>query len=247
MYFAAFSLPIVLFLFYEGYASIDIFSLVFIIVFSFFQLIGIHSMMKGVQVGEVSLVSPISASSTVVTVVLSVIFLSEKLSKLRLIGIIFAILGTILISTDLGKIKKNRNTKGVKEAIIALFSFGIYLFIIGFVSKGLTIVSLIATTRIITSAYVCIFAWMKKGVIKISEYKQFKWKFISLFLLYNFGFWGYQIGVSLDQVSLVAPVSSLNPAITIFLAVIFLKEKLITNQKFGVLFVLSGLFMLGLG
>jgi len=202
--------------------------------------------MKSLEIGEVSLVVPIGSSSTIITIFLSIIFLKETLSTVKGMGIIFAILGIILTSTDFRKLKKIKSAKGVNFAIISLFFFGIYMFGLGLVSKRINdVLTIIAVTRILTSGFSAGYAILQKGIITKNEIKEFKWNFFALFFLFNFAFWSYQYGVTFYDVSLINPISSLQPAVTVALAVIFLKEKLISNQKFGIAMTLLGLFILG--
>jgi uncharacterized membrane protein len=59
--------------------------------------LGVLLLYLGLGVGKASLVSPVSASYVALTVVLAVIFLREKISKVQLSGVIMAVLGIILI------------------------------------------------------------------------------------------------------------------------------------------------------
>ncbi|MBT3720098.1 DMT family transporter [archaeon] len=238
--------PLVVFLFLNNYISITLDNLILIALFTILQVLGIYYSMKSLEIGEVSLVVPIGSSSTIITIFLSIIFLKETLSTVKGMGIIFAILGIILTSTDFRKLKKIKSAKGVNFAIISLFFFGIYMFGLGLVSKRINdVLTIIAVTRILTSGFSAGYAILQKGIITKNEIKEFKWNFFALFFLFNFAFWSYQYGVTFYDVSLINPISSLQPAVTVALAVIFLKEKLISNQKFGIAMTLLGLFILG--
>jgi uncharacterized membrane protein len=52
--------------------------------------------------------------------------------------------------------------------------------------------------------------------------------------------------VSVGIVSIVVPVSSASPAVTILLAQAFLKEGLLQIQKLGILFVIFGILLLSI-
>jgi transporter family protein len=52
------------------------------------------------------------------------------------------------------------------------------------------------------------------------------------------------IGLTVADVSFLVPISSLYPAVTVILALIFFKEKLVKNQIIGVIIIITGLFFL---
>ena len=54
----------------------------------------------------------------------------------------------------------------------------------------------------------------------------------------------YNLGVTYNYTTIVAPISAAAPAVTILLAILLLKEKLATDQKFGIILVLIGLILL---
>ena len=56
----------------------------------------------------------------------------------------------------------------------------------------------------------------------------------------------FSIGISVSLVSLVAVISSLYPLIVVILARIFLKEKLFSIQKIGIVAILLGLVLISI-
>jgi len=61
-----------------------------------------------------------------------------------------------------------------------------------------------------------------------------------------FGLLTYNMGISTEFVSIVAPISSAFPVVTIILAYIFLKERMVLNQKIGAVLILTGLILISL-
>jgi len=68
--------PIFIFLLYNGTIHMNFKLLIMLIGFTVLQVAGIYFIMKGIEIGEVALVTPISSSSTIITVTLSIIFFS---------------------------------------------------------------------------------------------------------------------------------------------------------------------------
>ena len=85
---------------------------------------------KGLQIGSVSIISPIAHSYAVIAVILSLIFLNETLTTRQTIGVILTILGVILTSFkyhDLFKLKLKNFATGIKYAVIAMFGWGAFV------------------------------------------------------------------------------------------------------------------------
>ena len=58
------------------------------------------------------------------------------------------------------------------------------------------------------------------------------------------GYLGYSLGVNSVYASIVAPVVAAAPIVAVFLALGFLKEKLVQEQKIGIFLLMLGLVML---
>lgn len=61
---------------------------------------------RGFQKGNVSVVSPISASWSIITTILAVFLFQETLMPLQIVGIIAVFIGIFLASTNLAELKK---------------------------------------------------------------------------------------------------------------------------------------------
>ena len=56
----------------------------------------------------------------------------------------------------------------------------------------------------------------------------------------------FNLSLSTQLVSIVGPIAATAPAVTIVLAYFFLKERIVTNQKLGILAILAGLILISL-
>ena len=72
-------------------------SLIFTIIGIFFIELGLIAISLAYQYGLASLVSPIVASHMLITVVLAVIFLKERLLPIQKIGVLLTMIGVIVI------------------------------------------------------------------------------------------------------------------------------------------------------
>ena len=108
--------------------------IIIILITGFLGVISYLAFCKGLQIGKVSIVSPIAASWSVITVILCLFLLKEKLTNIQSFGISLAIIGAVLVSFkshDLLKLRIKNIAVGVKYALIALFGWGFYMFLVG--------------------------------------------------------------------------------------------------------------------
>ena len=251
-------LIIAIILYYDA-ISITLVNLLLLILAGLSIVIGIYYYYKGIEIGgDVSILSPIQGSFSVITVVLSFIFLKEPVYFTKVMAIILILLGIILTSTDLKKIRSLHSEKGVKYVLIAMLLLGIQFFLLAIVSKDITLfgirsdpldhINLFIFTTIINPTFFVLFAILKKQVPTIADMKR---KAVAPILIitavmFAIAWFAMNYGLSFGQVTLLVPVSSLSPAITVILAVLFYKEKLVLNQKLGILTILLGLFLISL-
>jgi uncharacterized membrane protein len=63
-------------------------------------------------------------------------------------------------------------------------------------------------------------------------------------LLEFVGYLAFIVGIGVGVVSIVAPISSASPTVTVLLAQVFLKERLAQIQKVAVVLVILGILLL---
>ncbi len=243
-----FILPFGLFLYSKGELTISITNILWLMFGTIFFLFGYINFLKAFEIGNVSVVSPISAAYSIVTVILSIIFLKEFLSIKIILSIGIIMLGIVLTTTDLAKHKNLQGAAGVKESIIAMFLWGVYFFIVGYAGQTTEATSLFVAVMMIQVIFFLTFVYFKKSIPKFSELRENKLLliFISIVPIYLIAWASYNYGVTKDMVSIVAPIGSLYPAITVLLASLIYKEKLVLNQKIGILILLVGLFLISI-
>jgi drug/metabolite transporter (DMT)-like permease len=232
--------------------------LIIILLVCLLQAFGSYSFIKSCEIGEVSIVAPISGTYSLITVFLAILFLGESLTTLRLVSIFFIVFGIILVSTDFSKLRHLHTVKGVKEVFMAVLCWGIYFFLLAYVKNSFFLRNDIETAKLIFGINIFLFTNLFGGIFSIIISLMLKARFdiidmkpkvTILFLvnlvLYTIAWVAINAGLVTEMVSLLAPVSSLYPAITVILAAIVLKEKLVKNQYIGLVVILAGIFMLG--
>lgn len=195
------------------------------------------------QKANVSLSGTVLATYPIYTVILSIIFLKESLDPIQVLGVLGIICGTFLIAApENGKFHLARwviwallgsIVIGFGDFIgkLALTRHSLYSFIIALALSG--IISLLFTRL------------FDKESIKIAISKRdFLFSVIGNFLMPT-GLLFLYIAFSRGPASLVSPIASTYPAITVILAFLYLKEKVGRVNLFGILSCITGVILIG--
>jgi drug/metabolite transporter (DMT)-like permease len=247
------ALAIALIYFFVKFSTADLNNmlqyLVFLLPAGVLFMIGTLSFYKGFTKGQVSLVSPIGASWAMVTVILSVIFFKEVLEINQIVAIVLIILGIVLVSVNLKELLKIRRFAllgRIKEGLIAMLAWGISLFLMVPASKALGWLVPVVALKFFGLLFLAIFVVFSKQSLKIN----FRLSLLTLLFFIGFldmvAFFGYSLGVRGEYASIIAPVAASFPLITVILARIFLKEKLVLNQAFGIIGIITGLILISI-
>lgn len=232
------------FLFFK-FPVISLTSLVIILIGAFLNIVALLAFYRGMQIGTVSIISPISSSYAVITVILSLTFLNEKITALQAAGIILAIFGTVLASFklhDLLKLKLRNISTGAGYGLIAMIGWGIAFVLLSSLVKEIGWFYPPLLIKAVGIFYVLAYAGTLKKDISFPKNAALVVIFVGILETVGFLFLG--AGMSSEQTAIVAPVSSTYPLITIILAQIFFREVLDLNQKIGIASVLVGLVLL---
>jgi drug/metabolite transporter (DMT)-like permease len=196
---------------------------------------------RAVQVGQVSLVVPIVASYSAVTVLLSLLT-GERLSALQILTLLATVCGIAIASTPSSKVDEvsaPKRAKGIPWALTASLCYALIFWIIGTQLRGgmdgqlLSWLSFVVQLAIIGPRV--IFKERKKlfdnlGILALSG---------------GTGAIGYiatNVGLGVGT-SVVAVLSSLSSVITVVLAWVFLHERLAKHQWLGVWLALVGVIL----
>jgi drug/metabolite transporter (DMT)-like permease len=193
-------------------------------------------------------VSPISASWSVITTLLAVFLFQETLTPLQIAGIITVFIGIFFASTKFAELKKSirqGKSSGVSDGLISMVAWGITYTLLRPIV--LSFGPIIALLFLRITAIAILFSYTRISKTKISFPTRLIFIFIALAGLLDFlGFVAFNFGITTAFLSIVGPVAATYPAITIILAYFFLKERVVTNQKIGIVAILAGLALISL-
>ncbi len=206
------------------------------------------SLLKGFQEGTVSLVVSLSAAWAIITAILSFIFLKEPVSALKLLGMAVAFTGIVLVSANFKEIRKEKRVKiyaGVKWASFAALAWGIEMFLLALFSRKLGWYSANLGLRFwnVIIFFLLAILLKQKFPVLLKKIPKLIWVIILIDVL---ALTAYNIGLVKGEPAVVSVIGSAVPLVTVILAAIFLKERILPLQKIGISLILAGVASLSL-
>jgi drug/metabolite transporter (DMT)-like permease len=209
-------------------------------------IVGYIFLFRGFQRGNVSVVAPITASWSVITVLLATIFFGETLTLIQIIGIMAVLTGVFFASTNFAELKssiKQRRSAGTMDGIVTMIAWGISYALLKPITAAVGPIIAILFFKIF--AVGVLFSWTGATKTKISLPAKLIFLFIALAGVLDFlAFIAFNVSLSSQFVSIVSPIVATAPAVTIALAYFFLKERIANNQKLGIIAILVGLVLI---
>lgn len=220
-----------------------------IILIGIYQTFAMLLWYYALRVGNVSLVSSVGELYSLLSVLLGVIVLHETIGVYRFFGIALMFGGGILVGFNWSEFKKNRKGSLHKGVVPALIYSGLlavfFLFAAISARENGWFVSAFGIRATIVAVSLVILLLQKKNIVDI--FKNVPWKWIATAgMIDGVGFGVFSLALTLSQVSYVTMITSGASIVTILLAYIFLKEKLLLYQLIGVVGVVIGLLFLQL-
>lgn len=201
---------------------------------------------KALQLGDVNKVVPIDKSSTVLTMILAIIFLGEEFTLLKGISMVVLLVGTLLL-IERKDIRNNKNIKGswlffaILSAVFA--SLTAILGKVGISGVESNLGTALRTIVVLFMSWIMVFVVRKQGEIKSINRKELL--FILLSGLATGASWlFYYKALQLGEASVVVPIDKLSIVITILFAVFILKEKICKKSILGLILIVAGTILL---
>ena len=200
---------------------------------------------KALQIGNVNKVTPIDKSSTILTMILAMIFLGENITVLKIVSIILIGIGTYLM---IEKKEDKKETKDNKWLILALGSalFASLTSILGKVGiEGVesNLGTAIRTVVVLIMAWILVFVTGKQGEIENIDKKS--WKFLIFSGLTTGLSWlCYYKALQDGQASIVVPIDKLSIIVTMAFSYFILKEKFSKKSIVGLTGIVLGTLIL---
>ncbi len=197
---------------------------------------------KALQIGDVNKVTPIDKSSTILTMILALIFLGEKITVIKVIAIVLIGIGTYLMIQ-----KKETHNAGSSNHVWLAYALGSAVFAsltsilgkVGIEGVESNLGTAIRTIVVLIMAWLVVFATKKQNTIKDIDTKS--WIFLILSGFATGGSWlCYYRALQDGPASVVVPIDKLSILVTIAFSYLFLKEKLNKKSAFGLVMIVAG-------
>ena len=209
--------------------------------------IGTVALFKSFEVGQLSLMSPISSSYPALSSVLALLFLDEHVTQTRLVGITCIFVGILLVSFQRklsDRPRPKRIAAGVGYAIVAFWCMGFLYFALKYVVTDLGGFLPVLVLRIVTASIVgMILLFFGSRPIRGQASAFHLVVFVGI--VDSLANVSYNVGISIGTVAVVSFVSSLFSTVTILLACVMLRERLTSHQAIGILSIISGIAIVG--
>ena len=249
LYLLIFLIPVYLFavfLFPAGLENLTIGTLLLTITIGIIGAIGLLTFYEGLRRGIASVVVTISATFPAIVVILSIIFLKEKITLAQAAVIFLILLGVVISTLDISEIKKRKLKldAGVIYAIITALLWGIYwTFIkipveqIGWAWPNLLTMSGLPLVYLVTK--------IKKVKIYKNDFWENKYILILNSACLGVGSIALNYAIKLGgNVSIITPIAGSYPVLFVILSFFIFKDKISKPQIIGVITTLCGIVLL---
>ncbi len=198
---------------------------------------------RALQLGTVNKVTPIDKSSTILTMLLAIIFLGESMTLIKAAAILLIGAGTYLMiqkkkETDTTAVQSNKwIIYAVLSAVFA--SMTSILGKIGIEGVESNLGTAIRTIVVLIMAWVIVFVTRKQHMLK--KIDRTSWLFLVLSGIATGSSWlCYYRALQDGLASVVVPVDKLSIVVTIVFSYIFLKETLTKKALLGLVLIVAG-------
>lgn len=208
-------------------------------------VLGYYSYMRGCEVGNLTLVSPIASTYSLVTIFFSIAFLQERLAPVAWVAVLIIFVGIVMTSGNIFKSLRG-GSQGFLQAVLAMLGFGVAFFILGFSAKNLDVTNAFFYSALTQAVLFTLLALFRNGKLEKGDMTQRRLLiFFMHSILVNAGWVFYIFASKVGDLSLVTPISSVYSGVTVLLAIAIYREVTTTGQKVGIGTVLVGVFLLG--
>ena len=200
---------------------------------------------RALSKGDINKVVPIDKSSTVLTIILAVVFLGERVTVYKTLGVVFIAIGTLLMIEKKDTEKKSEGEGWLIYALLSAFfaSLTTILGKIGIEGVESNLGTAIRTAVVIVLSFIMVAFTGKTGEIKKIDKKELG--FILLSGLSTGASWlCYYKALQDGEAGIVVPIDKLSILVTIAFSYIVFKERLSKKAMLGLVMIVFGTLVL---
>ena len=200
---------------------------------------------RALSKGDINKVVPIDKSSTVLTIILAVVFLGERVTVYKTLGVVFIAIGTLLMIEKKDTEKKSEGEGWLIYALLSAFfaSLTTILGKIGIEGVESNLGTAIRTAVVIVMSFMMVAFTGKTGEIKKIDKKELG--FILLSGISTGASWlCYYKALQDGEAGIVVPIDKLSILVTIAFSYIVFKERLSKKAMLGLVMIVFGTLVL---
>jgi drug/metabolite transporter (DMT)-like permease len=227
------------------------------------------SLYRSFEVGKLSVVAPLSASYPALTVTIAV-FTGEHLTAMRTAGIALVLAGVIVVvrgevepdnvqpdNVEPARVEpdsvtapsiaapKKKTASGIGAAMISAAGFGVLFWLLGNrVVPRVGFASTVWMIRLTSSALTALVIVAMKQPIALRRKDSVSIWLLGMGVLDTGAFVLNNLGMQLEQVSIVSVLASLYGAVTVLLSTVILREKMSRWQWLGIVAIFAGIALI---
>lgn len=203
---------------------------------------------RALEIGPISIVSPIVSAYAAVSVVLAVIVLGESLGPTQIAAVAVVMVGVMLASADLRQIHaiERRQALGLVLALAAVVAIGATVFGNAYYAIELGWLVPIFLTRTYTTLFLLGFSLRDRGRRPSGRSARVLVLVAVIAVVDTGGYVAFNIGAERADTSIVSAASAPYALIPILAGVLFLRERPAPVQWLGVAAVIGGVVLLGI-
>lgn len=197
---------------------------------------------RALQLGDVNKVVPIDKSSTILTIILAVIFLNEQINLAKIICVVLIAIGTFMMITKKETEEKNdeRRTWLLYAVLSAVFaSLTSVLGKVGIENVNSNLGTAIRTVVVLVMAWVMVFVTGKQGQVKNIDGRELIFICLSGFAT-GASWLCYYRALQDGLASVVVPIDKLSIVVSIIFSYIVFHEKLSVKALIGLVMIVAG-------
>lgn len=202
---------------------------------------GITALYRGLSVGRMGIVAPITGVLAAIIPVTGGIALQGWPSGLVVLGIVVAVVAVVLVSRVADE---GGGRAGLAEALVAGTTIGLFGIVIsqigeGIVFSSLTVIRGVQAVLVVLVVVLSRSAWrIPRGTLPLV---------IGVGVLDMTGNAAYLLGVQSGALAIAAVLSSLYPVTTVILAALLLREKVTRHHAVGIALAATAIALIGFG
>ena len=203
---------------------------------------------RALAIGPISVLSPIVSGYAMVTLLLAIVLLDERLGLAAACAVVVSVIGIVLSSSGLRHIFRVEwvDAHGLLFALAAMFLIGAFVLGVSVKADDLGWLAPVFLARLFSTVFVFA-SLIRGGAWRCPDRSpRVLWAVVALALLDTAGYISFNLGTERSDTAIVAAASAPYAVIPVIAGVLFFHERPTPIEWVGVGFVIGGLVLLGL-